>query len=524
MAEMVSSAIVGETVNRIYSAITTGKDKDESDKMTRDGGLERLEMAGIKMEAALETSDKWQITDVSLLHWRKKLKHAAQDCHDAERRCRQMSQEEDEAEQVVRKSSFPRRVAHATKALFVSSLVGSDNQCCSAAVVRRFERLADGASEFMRFVQLGGTPRQNLFFDPLIGHVFAGKSLLYQVSRPGGQQYHYLAIRGMNFEEGGLEAMLYFMYEDCNVWKNSFRLGIMLRLSESTDIVGTTVDCLRLVTPHFKYTADMVIKEITHLPTQDFLKYSESIDRGYWNNVQKTMARWARLDPLCCQGYEKQNGSKIRLSSIFPEPVSHVFLHRHISLCEYNNLLLPGSTTTSGCGDTPSLENFPRLKLVILFMPHDSRGDGLKSPGEATAVEAIDGEIQQHLTHVNVHPEQLDEMLLPKAIHYLYHNTGATTYQTRWSSNHGSAHLCVEKARMLGACSGIKATRPGEGTRSTSTKLLCQMQQDQQVRKVEWKKQVTDFLKLLTVRSSERLRSSFTEWIEQLHLGEHGVA
>ena len=69
MAEIIRSAIIGETVTQIFSGITNRKDDDKSDEATGGSGLERLEMAHIKMEAALEMSDKWQITDVSLLHW-----------------------------------------------------------------------------------------------------------------------------------------------------------------------------------------------------------------------------------------------------------------------------------------------------------------------------------------------------------------------------------------------------------------------------------------------------------------------
>lgn len=55
-------------------------------------------------------------------------------------------------------------------------------------------------------------------------------------------------------------------------------------------------------------------------------------------------------------------------------------------------------------------------------MPHDPVED-LKPANavESYAVEAIDGE-KQEKGHVNVHPHQLDEILLPKAIDYLYHN------------------------------------------------------------------------------------------------------
>ncbi|XBI68449.1 hypothetical protein VPH35_047648 [Triticum aestivum] len=474
MAEIIRSAIIGETVSQIFSGITNGKDDDKSDEASGGGGLERLEMAHIKMEAALEMSDKWQITD-----------SAAQDCNDAARRCWELSLEEDEAEQVLRKSSFATRIAHATKA-FVTSFIGCEGDHCSGSItaaVRRFERFADGATEFIRCVQLGGTPRQPLFFDPLIRHIFTGKTLRYM--------------------ERGLEAMLSFIYEDFKVPKNSFRLGFMLRLSESTDIIGTTVKCLRLVTPHFKSTADAVIKGIIQLPTQDFSclpPEAESTNMQHWNQIHKTFTGWFRPDPLCCQGYKQEVvpshvgncGNKVRLSSILGvgvaplerelgEPVCEVFLQRQISLLDYKNL----QRSTAGY-DVSSLENTP-----ILFMPHDSL-ENPKSTGEGSAIEVIDGE-KQHLTHANVHPHQLDEILLPKAIDYLHHNTETATYQIVWRSNHGSAHLCAEKTSTARISRARRAaTRQG---RNKSSKTLCQMHQEQ-MRKVQWMQVAKDFLKL----------------------------
>ncbi|XBI32259.1 hypothetical protein VPH35_055731 [Triticum aestivum] len=265
MAEMVSSAIVGEAVSRIFFGLaTSSKVKDKWDGEVAGGGLERLEMACIKMEVALKMSD----------NWKKILEH-------------------EEAKQVIRQSSFSGRVVHATKA-FISSFVGHDNDpyyADAAWAVQRFERLANSVAEFMRFVQLGGTPRHNL-----------------------GQFCHF-TIQPMCFEERGLEALLSFIYEDYN-----------------TNIIGTTVKCLRLVTPHFKSTTDVVIKEITQLPTQDF---SCVAHMELWNSVHTTLIRWFRPDPLCCQGYDschdnsesssRNGGQKLRLSSIFPEPVCQVF-------------------------------------------------------------------------------------------------------------------------------------------------------------------------------------------------------
>ncbi|KAF7033087.1 hypothetical protein CFC21_044213 [Triticum aestivum] len=273
MAEMVSSAIVAEAVSRIFSALAaSSKVKDKWDGEVAGGGLERLEMACINMEVALKTSDN----------------------------CKKILEHE-EAKQVKRQSSFHGRVAHATKA-FISSFVGRDNDPCytdAAWAVQRFERLADIAAEFMRFVQLGGTPRHNLFFDPLIRHIYAGQTLMYEVFSPRGQ-YRHFTIQPMGFEERGLEALLSFIYEDYKQPKNSFRLGVMLRLSESTNIIGTAVKCLRLVTPHFKSTADVIIKEITN----SLRKISRVAHMEHWNSVHTTLTRWFRPDPLCCQGYD----------------------------------------------------------------------------------------------------------------------------------------------------------------------------------------------------------------------------
>lgn len=77
-------------------------------------------------------------------------------------------------------------------------------------------------------------------------------------------------------------------------------------------------------------------------------------------------------------------------SCIFPEPVCKVFLQCHISLSEYNKL--QGSSSTRLYGTSSSLDNFPPLKLGILFMPHDSVED-LKPANavESYAVEAREG-------------------------------------------------------------------------------------------------------------------------------------
>jgi len=88
-AEMVSSAVAQEAVIQILSRIKEGC-QDKSDAKEH---IERMEMAHIKMEAALETSNKWNVTSAPLLRWQRKLKRALQECDNTLHRCRQRLQE-----------------------------------------------------------------------------------------------------------------------------------------------------------------------------------------------------------------------------------------------------------------------------------------------------------------------------------------------------------------------------------------------------------------------------------------------
>ncbi|CAD6254372.1 unnamed protein product [Miscanthus lutarioriparius] len=432
MAEMASSAIVGEVVGQIFSSIidkyNDGSDGDSSN-------IERLEMACIKLDATIETSDHWQITDVALLRWRKKLKHVALECDDELRRCKKRSLEDKETKEKLRQSSFPRRVAHSTKS-FLSSLVSHRNngEPSSKAAVQR------------QICTLSNVTHQ-------------------------GSMLKCFSIRPMSFEERGLEAMLVFIHEDCKAPKENFRLGLMLRLSQSTDVIGITVKCLQLLTPHFNSISEVVIGELTQLPMQDFKwspTYDEPGDMEHWNQVHDTLTRWFRSDPFCCKQHELQNMSAAcssstnapGLSGIFPEQVIGVFLQRHILLSEYREL--QGSKMT--CHSTSSFqEDVLLLKLGVLFMPHHPLEDiKFATEAESSAVE--------QLLDANVHPHQLDSLVLPKAVEYLHHNAEAMMYRMSWKSKHGSAHLCLQKTskEMMGALGAT--TR--QGWRNNSNAFL----------------------------------------------------
>jgi hypothetical protein len=106
-------------------------------------------------------------------------------------------------------------------------------------------------------------------------------------------------MRPVSFEGRGLEAKLLYVYEDDDAPEKNFCLGMMLRLSESMDVVGITIRCLQqlLVTePHFKSTAEAAMREIAQLPTQDFswLPYVESGHKEHWNSIHGILSQVSR--------------------------------------------------------------------------------------------------------------------------------------------------------------------------------------------------------------------------------------
>nr|CAB3490187.1 unnamed protein product [Digitaria exilis] len=270
MADTVSSAVAQEAVHHVLSGLMERYEHSSDAKDL----IERMEMAHIRLEAALEASQRWSITNEPLLRWRSKLKRATQECDHTLRRCRRRLQEEEEE-----RSSLPSRVARAAMSL-VSSIIGGDSDDkVGGSTVRRFERFADGASEFLRYVELGGSmPRRSVFFNGAL-----------PISVP----------------DRGMEGYLIFSLEDGNMPENNFVLTLNLRVSESTDIVRIVVRCVELFAPHLSSTAEVVKTKLTQLPTQDlrWVPDAHSVfgHDGRWDNLDSVYSKWVRPNPLCCQ-------------------------------------------------------------------------------------------------------------------------------------------------------------------------------------------------------------------------------
>ncbi|XP_006658235.1 uncharacterized protein LOC102720064 [Oryza brachyantha] len=475
-------------VNKIVAGMI---DKYER-KSSAEEQMERLEMAQIKLEIALETSKKWQITSGPLLRWQKKLKRVAEECDDTLGKFRQRVAEEQEAEQVAVDSFFPRRIARATKSLIASMFHGNIDETTRSSV-RRFEWFADGASDFLRSVESGGTPRCYLFFDPLIGHLLAGEMLEYKLVQ--GKTQHLFWIRPNNIAERGVEAMVFFVYNDGAAPEDNFFFGMILQLSESTNIVGTIVKCLQLFAPHFESITETVRKELTLLPTQDFSWVPHS--RLYhWDNLHNLATEWFRPNPHCCNVCGSDSMDRIELSDFSLAPVIEVNLQCHISL--------PGFRERgTGVECKSSLKEYPLLNVLLTYTPHGSSED-LFPAVENSVIEVINAN-DQHCLHTNIGLQQLEEIMLPRAVDCFRQNTKATVYQMLWKPKHGVAYLHAVKTNM-----NMVSTRKAiEGARKSKP-----------LRRQDGKRRhrtdgISEFLSLWAAHAPVQLQGSILNWIQK---------
>ncbi|XP_066398517.1 uncharacterized protein [Miscanthus floridulus] len=506
MAEIVGSTVVQESVSQIVSCLFQKYEEKHNSNAFRN--LERLEMAHIRLEAALETSNKWQITDTSVLRWQKKLKRAAQECDEKLHKHKQRILEEECMEQGVRNSSIPKRIGHATKS-FVFSIFNRNNDELNPSVVKRFEWYADGASEFLRFIELGGTPLCHVMpFGALIKNLLAGKELHHEIVRGSQQPYKcQLWLIPFSTAEQGTEVLLIFIKKDGTIEGNIF-FSMIVQLSESTDIVGIAVRSLQSFAPHVKFIVENITNELTQLPTQDFswVPFASSYHREHLYNLDNLASQWCRPNPSCCklqQQHEVPYFSNLNagLSDVSLEPVIIFNLQWLVSHSVYSK------RKTSLSEGTMSLQNSPYLKAGIAFAPHGSSEDMLPVNKSSETVE-IDGS-QQHVLHTDISLEQLEEIMLAKAVDYFCHNGEASVYQMIWRSKHGAARIQVEKPSINKRRTNMRAQRTFGGP--TNRKLL--RGQDQKIG--NFLGVFTHLLDLWGAHVPIQLQSSLMDWMQK---------
>jgi hypothetical protein len=313
--------------------------------------------------------------------------------------------------------------------------------------VQRFEWFADGATEFLRFVELGGTPRSHISFFSLVNNIFAGRELHHKIVRGNQHPSSHLWLAPFGTAEHGTEAILIFIQKHDSLSLGNINFSIVLQISESTDIVGTAIQCLQFFAPHLKCAVENIIKELAQLPTQCLSwmpsVYSHKNDRIF---VQNHISQWVRPEPVCCENYDRHelrhicNPDKVGLVDDFFKPVTDVNLQWQVSSSLYNK------QRTLPFEDRISLHDSSYLKAGIYFTPHRSSEEMLPA-NRFSEIVAIVGEAQ-HCLQADVTLQQLEEIMLPKSVDYFHQNTEATIYKMIWKSKHSTALIQVERESM----------------------------------------------------------------------------
>jgi hypothetical protein len=165
--------------------------------------------------------------------------------------------------------------------------------------VGRFEWYADCAGRFVRDLESGCSLHHYTFCNPVVRHLLEGKTLAYHSKQ--ANLLRHLYIRPMYSDERGVEALLAYRYEDSTVAEKCFFLGLMLRLTESTDLVEVAIKGLQLLAPQFKLAAEYAMGELTLLSNlQDIAHLHVPLLVGIqeWH-IKHTQL--SRPDPACCK-------------------------------------------------------------------------------------------------------------------------------------------------------------------------------------------------------------------------------
>ncbi|KAF8713975.1 hypothetical protein HU200_027963 [Digitaria exilis] len=440
--QMVAGAVVQEFVSRAVSLVL-GKRKD---KASQGEYLDRLQKAVHEVEFMQERTAKLAITEISLLRQKIELKRQfmeAAACLLTSRR----KKRQQETSQVVALSPTPHGLLPTSSgAMFpVSSFIATakDELRLSCDDVERFERLAVSARSILTDVQSGCSLRSSMnFSSPLISHLFEWKTLSYRAMQ--ADQERCFEVWPFRSEDRGLEAVVRYCYWDCIRPDKSFGVELVLRLSESTDIVGIAIKCLQSMTSQFNLVADTATGQLTLLASSNLqdISYSHAPPWGTIHETFSELTQWCRPNPLCCKakGYTPCADKVVvssQISQAFPEEVILFSFECCISAPEYN---LRSSADARGKRSVMRNRKLPHLMLVALVLPHCVH-DGRWRQSSYTFETIGDNDTEP----IDVSIQQIGKTVRPRAINCFLRQPKVTKYGIGWISKHGAAVVVVKK-------------------------------------------------------------------------------
>ncbi|CAN6170754.1 unnamed protein product [Urochloa humidicola] len=435
MAEIVGSVLVQEGLSKALSFIMGKREEKASEGLS----AEKLEMAVSEMEFALERTLKLPVTDVSLLHRRKMIRRAYLEGTQLLNKHKHKSQALQVQEEIGQGSKRKRWFTRANNNLSFSGLKMDD--------VRRFEWFADHASKFVRDVESGCSLRHYTFCSPHVRHLLEGKTLRYEILQ-GSRLLRRLYMQPICFEGRGVETVLIYQYRDTKIPERSFNLVLILRLSESTNIAGIAVRCLRSMASQFKLGTEAAIGELTLIPNLQHIAHSHArcyaeIDLESYNND----SQYLRPDPICC----KENGQGPCANGVFPEEVIHFFFRCSISALDCS---LPGSSDGAGTRRSVAMrDRRAPLNLTVGCMPHHVYNNEQQLQ-ESYTLEIFGDDEERG--DVSIHKG--GETLRSKATDFFLRQPELTEYRMLWISKHGVVGFFMEKPAVSKRACAPKTT------------------------------------------------------------------
>ncbi|KAM0826221.1 hypothetical protein ACQ4PT_069023 [Festuca glaucescens] len=219
-------------------------------------------MAMLKIETIVAMSEDWEITHAPLLRWRAKLKHVLKEGKGIVCTHRRNNTT------LERRNSFPRRMAQAARR-FVPFSRGTDHPGdvdLTDSTVRQFERIADGADDFFRFVRCGGRPKILMFVPSFARSLSAGETMELSLRMEGGTAV--MLLQPWWFEIGGVgggkqvTAFMSMSYEHDLAWERNFKVMAGFRMSKAVDVMRVAANCVVLLPPQFGASCVTAMKDI----------------------------------------------------------------------------------------------------------------------------------------------------------------------------------------------------------------------------------------------------------------------
>ncbi|CAL5078075.1 unnamed protein product [Urochloa decumbens] len=451
-AGALGAAVVQEAVSRTIPVVL-GKRKD---KASQGQYLERLSKAVKEVEFVLERTAKMPITEVSLLRDRFELKRdfvqaAALLDRRRKRQAPQGHQGISQAAVTGSSSSQPwvTRPAMFPVSSFISMMTKDDLRL-SCDDVDRFEQFADSARKIQRDVESGCSLRRYMFFPcPLVRRLFDERKTLFYRTVQADQERHFDVWPAHLEDERGVEVRVRYCYLDRMRPDKSFSLRLVLRLSESTDIVGIAIKCLQSLASQFSFVADTAMGEFTLLASS--LQDISHSHAPLWVGIQERHSKITQLfrpDPLCCKS--KGHGpcaNKVvssELSHVFPEEVILIGFECYSSAPEYS---LRSSSAHEVDKRSVLRKRGPPLHLAVCLAPHCVRDEWLQA---SYVVEGI-GHNNEEDRIVDISTQQVGETVRSRAINCFLRQPKVKQYKIRWVTKHGTAWFLVDNPRAAGA-------------------------------------------------------------------------